>query len=97
MIAAQKDGQTLGHGLVCGAPEAVCPAHGFVVFVDASGGVVLRVFGRGQIAPIAQAVAEVCERLGEPCGAVGIRPHEAALTAFSGVHRRADEDDIVHV
>ena len=49
--------------------------------------------GGHKIAEIADAVAEIAERLGEAGGAVGIGAHEAAAPVLAAIDGGADQND----
>ncbi len=57
MVTPKKDWQTFGHCVLACAPEAVGPTHSFMVLVNARFGVIRRVLGGGEIAPIADPIA----------------------------------------
>jgi hypothetical protein len=96
VVTTKKDWQTFCHRVLACAPEAVGPADGFMVLVNTRFGVIRRVLGGGEIAPIPDAVPKACECLCQACSPVGIWPHEAAFSALSRIHWSANENDITH-
>ena len=95
VVAAERDGRpALAHDLVGLARQRPRPGGDFGETASlALGRRQLRQRGGGEIAPIADVMAEVAQRLDDACRPQHRRPHGAAGDARAGLDRRADDGD----